>query len=81
MNDIEVGEIKVRILEAIPLKIADKRSYLLSLQIVDGDYYSPIVRKELRHNESLTRVIKELVDIYKQIKPILMEGEYAKPKR
>jgi len=81
MSGISVGDIKVRILEAIPLNLAGKKSYLLSLQIVDGDYYSPIVRKELRSNESLTNVIREFVEVYKQIKPLLMEEEYAKRKR
>lgn len=71
MSEISVGDIKVRILEAIPIKVLENKSYLLSLQIVDGNYESPIVRKELKLNESLPRVIEEFVEMYKLLKPIL----------
>lgn len=71
MGEIPVGNLKVRILEAIPITVSGKKTYLLSFQIVDGDYVSPIVRKELKLNESLPKVIEELVETYKVLKPIL----------
>lgn len=73
MNDISVGEIKVRILEAIPLTFLGKNSYLLSIQIEDRDFISPIVRKELKPNESLQKVIREFIEMYKAVKPVLVE--------
>lgn len=79
MSVIEVDGVVVRILEAIPINIPDKKVYLLSLQIIDKDYVSPIVRKQIDFSESLSRVILDFVKFYKTIKPFLIESEkYAR---
>lgn len=71
MSEYEYRNVKVRILEAIPINVMGKRSYLLSLQIEDGDYVTPIIRKEIKQNESLHRILMEFVDVYLETRDIL----------
>lgn len=79
MSEVEVGSIKVRILEAIPINFADRRSYLLSLQIVDGNYVSPVVRKEVENLGMVPRIVTEFVEYYKQIRDVVKSsgGSYG----
>lgn len=71
MSEYEYRSVKVRILEAIPINVMGKRSYLLSLQIEDGDYVTPIIRKEIKQNESLHRILMEFVDVYLETRDLL----------
>jgi len=71
MSEYEYRNVKVRILEAIPINVMGKRSYLLSLQIEDGDYVTPIIRKEIKQNESLHRILMEFVDVYLETRDLL----------
>ncbi|MEM2612332.1 MAG: hypothetical protein QXJ45_06900 [Thermoproteota archaeon] len=71
MSEYEYRNVKVRILEAIPINVMGKRSYLLSLQIEDGDYVTPVIRKEIKQNESLHRILMEFVDVYLETRDLL----------
>ena len=71
-SEIDVGEIKVRIVEIIETRdFAKNRILQVAYQIVDGDYVSPTAHLWVRNEEELKKRIKRVVSDYLRVRDFM----------
>lgn len=71
-SELDVGEIKVRILEIIETKdFAKNRILQVAYQIVDGDYESHTAHLWVRSEEELRRRIERVVSDYLRVRDFM----------
>jgi len=71
-SEIDVGEIKVRIVEIIETRdFAKNRILQVAYRIVDGDYESPTAHLWVRGEEELKRRIERVVSDYLRVRDFM----------
>ena len=71
-EDLRVGNIKIKVLEVIPLNInVQPRLKLLSYQIIDGDKRLPPIRVLINDRTNIRDVLKRAIETYIEVKDFL----------
>ncbi len=64
--------IKVVIMEVIPYKrFSGKKELLVAYKLIDGEYESPVAHFWMGEHEDIRKIIRDIVNYYLKIKPVL----------
>ena len=72
MTEVVEGNIRVKVLEMIPLDLDVKpKQFLLSYQIIDGNKRLPPVRRIVTERDNIKSILKHAIAVYLSIKDFL----------
>lgn len=72
MTEVVDGDIRVKVLEMIPLDLeTTPKMYLLSYQIIDGKKRLPPVRRIVTERDNLKNILRHAIAVYISIREFL----------